>query len=222
MKDWKIYLLIIVAWFNCAIAQPDLTACSIPEQLSHNKFQLYAFKTSIKKSEYNKSCMPCTAPEKDRGLIAFTKHWKIVLGLNQSYLGRTLLISCRHFGSYEDMTIDEAKDYDRILRVLLPAIKKTFDATHFNVSFLMNQAYRDRSSKPADPPLKNGQPNPHFHWHVVPRYNGERIFDGIKFEDPEYGDLMNHLRKQPVDERTKEAIIAAIRKNLSIKYINHR
>lgn len=170
------------------------------------KVEFYAYEEDVG-DHFNPECILCTPSEEYAATIAFTKHWKITLWKNQAYLGRTLIISNRHFGSYEEMTDEEADEYREILREYLPAIKKTFGATHFNVAYLMNQAYREA---PADP---------HFHWHIIPRYDGERSFNGEVFEDPDFGDSFNFNRKQYVTGDFQKKAIEAIQASLGVTYV---
>jgi len=93
--------------------------------------QLYAHKMHPDEVVCNEKCMPCTPSEKDAGMIAFTKKWKIVYVPNQSYLGRAVISSRRHFGTYEEMTDEEAGEFREILNQILPALQETFKVTHF-------------------------------------------------------------------------------------------
>ncbi len=178
-------------------------------------FQFYSYKELPAESTYNSACMPCTLSEDDAGTIAFTKHWKIVYVPNQSYLGRTVITAQRHFGTYEEMNEEEAWEYREILKRLLPALQKTFQVTHFNVAYLMNMAFN--AQKP-DPSFKNGKPNPHFHWHVIPRYDGVREFGGEIFDDPDFGDPFNFQRKKMLVGAFRKQAIEAIRNHLDIAY----
>lgn len=166
--------------------------------------------------QFNAECILCTPSDSYAATIAFTKHWKITYWMNQAYLGRSLIIAKRHFGSYEEMTDEEAEEYREILRSYLPALKKAFGATHFNVAYLMNQAYRlDK----ADPPPKDGKPNPHFHWHIIPRYDGTRFFFGQVFEDPDFGNPFDFNRKQYLVGDFQKQAIEAIRAHLDVIYL---
>lgn len=181
-----------------------------------SKLCFYAYESSVEDSNYNKECMPCTPSQNDAGTIAFTKYWKIVYVPNQSYLGRLVISSQRHFGSYEEMNDEEAIEYRNILKVLLPALKKVFSATHFNVAYLMNMAF---NSEKAEPAFKDGKPNPHFHWHIIPRYDGPREFLNEKFEDPDFGDSFNMKRRKILLGEFRKQTIQLIRKEIIIQYL---
>jgi diadenosine tetraphosphate (Ap4A) HIT family hydrolase len=179
------------------------------------KLQFYAYSEEVE-NNFNKECILCTPSDDYKATIAFTKHWKITYWMNQAYLGRSLIISQRHFGTYEEMNDEEALEYREILKRFLPALQKTFGTTHFNVAYLMNQAYRKEK---ADPPFKDGKPSPHFHWHIIPRYDGIREFDGITFEDPNFGDSFDFSRKQYLEGEFQKKAIKAIRENLGVVYV---
>lgn len=206
VKDYLLYIFLLIPFFSWS--QPVF---------EEPKICFYAYKNDMENSHYNKECMPCTLSQDDAGTIAFTKHWKIVYVPNQSYLGRLVICSQRHFGSYEEMSEEETIEYSHILRKLLPALKKVYNVTHFNVAYLMNMAF---NSEKAEPAFKDGKPNPHFHWHVIPRYDGPREFLNEKFEDPDFGDSFNLKRKKVLIGEFRKQAINKIRDELGVCYIS--
>lgn len=183
--------------------------------LSAEEIKFYAYAESVS-DHFDPGCILCTPSKDYAATIAFTKHWKITYWMNQAYLGRSLIISKRHFGTYEEMTDEEAREYCEILRRYLPALKKAFGATHFNVAYLMNMAYRVEK---ADPPWKDDQPNPHFHWHVIPRYDGPRTFAGETFFDPDFGNPFDMKRQQRLEGEFQKQAIEKIRSHLDVIYL---
>jgi len=179
----------------------------------------YAYENQPYDAMYDLQCMPCTETEVDGGTIFFTDHWKVVYDPNQSYLGRTVVIPKRHFAWYEEMTDAEAREYQEILKALLPALRKTFDVTYFNICALMNLAFHDKHPIPS---FKDGKPNPHFHWHIIPRYDGPRYFDDTEFVDPEFGRSYNLKRKEMRVGLERRKAIDALRENLQITFIDQR
>lgn len=147
--------------------------------------QLFAFKDPVEKTAFHPTCIHCTPAETDANILFFTPYWKVILLPNQSFLGRALITSHRHFESYEEMSEDEAKDYHEILKVLLPLLTKSFNVTHFNIDYLMNNSYGKKHPHP-----------PHFHWHIIPRYDGLRDFLGETFDDPDFGEMADLFRMQ--------------------------
>lgn len=179
------------------------------------QLELFAYNVNVK-DQIISECPLCTLPRDYAATIAFTRNWKIFLWKDQAYLGRTLIVPFRHFGPYEEMNDEEALEYRQILKVLLPALEKTFSVTHFNVAYLMNMAYRMENPSPQ---RKDDQPNPHFHWHVIPRFNSPRMFEGETFIDPEFGNPPNLNRKQKMNEEFLLMAIEKIRENLKITYL---
>jgi len=175
--------------------------------------QFYACKNE-RENDFNKECILCTTPEKDTATIVYTKNWRLTLWVNQAYLGRMLLIANRHFGTFEEMNEEELQEFQEIMRTLLPVVKETFQVTHFNVCYLMNQAYRPINP---DPPQKEGHPNPHFHWHIIPRYDGPRTFCKEVFTDPDFGNAFNFSRKQIPSQEVLKQAIDSIRKKLNVE-----
>lgn len=93
-------------------------------------------------------------------------------------------------------------DFSVVVKDLESAIRKAFDATMFNWGCLMNDAYQIVP------------PSPHVHWHFRPRYSSKTQFQGLIFEDPDFGHHYDRTRKRDVSEEIKEAIIKKIGENL--------
>ena len=153
------------------------------------------------------TCILCTPSERYEATIAYTKHWKITYWSNQAYLGRSLITSQRHFGTFEEMTEEELIEFQAIMKIYLPTLKKVLGSTHFNVSYLMNQAYR------------NDPYDPHFHWHIIPRYDGDRTFGGETFIDPDFGNAYDFSRKQYLEGEFQKELIAALQKELNVCFV---
>lgn len=114
-----------------------------------------------------------------------------------------------------DLTTDEAVDFHDILTELEPALEAAFSAQLINMVYQRNWAYRVHHP---DPPMRNGQPNPHVHWHITPRYDHPVIFEGITFEDPTFGEPYEWRNRQ-VTTMVRAAIIDRIRAHLSITLV---
>jgi len=168
--------------------------------------EFYAYEEDVP-NRFNEACILCTPSHQYEATIAFTKHWKLTYWRNQAYLGRALITSQRHFGTYEEMTDEEAQEYREILRVFLPAIQQASGAAHFNVAYLMNQAYREET------------PDPHFHWHVIPRYAEPCTFADEQFEDPDFGNSFDFCRKQYLEGEFQKKAIKVIRSFMNIHYL---
>lgn len=56
------------------------------------------------------------------------------------------------------------------------------------------------------------QPDPHIHWHFIPRYNHKIEFKELVFEDPDFGRMRQRpIRKIP--DNIREKIIRKIKDN---------
>lgn len=149
-------------------------------------------------------CEYCEKSSKDNNFIYETKYWIIFLAKDQSYLGRCVVVLKRHCGDLAELKDEEWLDFKEIVKKLELALKKSFNATMFNWTCLMNNAYQ------------NKQPNPHVHWHFRPRYNHKVKFEGTTFEDPDFGHHYDRARKQNVSNDIKRKIIEKIRQSIQI------
>ncbi|MBM4240355.1 MAG: HIT family protein [Euryarchaeota archaeon] len=133
--------------------------------------------------------------------IAETEYWVIFLAPNQSNLGTCVIALKRHYGKLSGLKPEEWSDFSKIVDRLEYALKKAFDVTMFNWGCLLNSFYLE------------DQPNPHLHWHFIPRYTHKVHFEGIVFEDPYFG----YMRPRPVKNvstKLRKKIIAKIKENL--------
>lgn len=130
-----------------------------------------------------------------------TDYWIIFLAPNQSNIGTCVVALKRHHGYLAGMNGEEWVNFGEIVEKLEFSLKIAFNTAMFNLELLMNADYR-----------KN-QPDPHVHWHFIPRYDHKVEFEGLTFEDPDFG-YMKHrpIRKVPYNIRKK--IIEKIKENL--------
>ncbi|MGF7119575.1 HIT family protein [Methanobacterium oryzae] len=140
-------------------------------------------------------------------LIGETKHWFILLAPDQKNLGTCVVALNRYEGDLAGLKDEEWQEFSQIVKNLQLALKKSFNTTMFNWGALMNASY-----------LKN-PPNPHVHWHFIPRYKKEVEFGGLIFEDPCFGfstmKSKQGIREIPKNVRMK--IIDKLRDNLEIQ-----
>ena len=165
-------------------------------------------------TQLNTECVTCTPPEHDGEIIAFTDLWKVILHPDQSGLGSCLVAPLRHVPRLCDQTPEESIGFFELVRELEPALEHAFGATLINFSCLRNWAYRLHDP---DPPFKNGQPNPHVHWHVLTRYARPVTFEGVTFTDEAFGEPF-----EPKGESAKgirREIIERIQGELELEYV---
>lgn len=72
----------------------------------------------------------------------------------------------------------------------------------FNWACLMNHAY------------KKNPPQPHVHWHFIPRYKVPVKFIEEIYEDLEFSNHYSLEKKKIVSRETQEQIVKAISENL--------
>ncbi|WP_424950147.1 HIT family protein [Deinococcus sp.] len=163
----------------------------------------------------NRECVTCTPPEGDPETIFFTDHWKVLLHPSQCGLGNVLLASRRHVPRMADLSTDEWAEFQTVSEALEPSLEQAFGAPLINMQYQRNWAYRTENP---DPPLKNGQPNPHIHWHVTPRHPRPVEFMGTVFDDPTFGEPFE-WRESQVPLEVRRAIIRQIQVQLPITLI---
>lgn len=159
-------------------------------------------------------CISCTPPANDANLICHTSHWKIILHPNQCSIGNTLIVSLRHVPRVSELTEQEALDFYHAWRIYEPALQRCFGTDLLNLACDRNFAFRAVNP---EPPLNNGRPNPHVHWHVAARYSSGFSFMGLNWSDPNFGAPFV-WRKMEVPTEVRSAIIAKIRSELPVTY----
>ena len=131
-----------------------------------------------------------------------TQHWRICLAPNLSLIGRCVTYLKRHAGNLADLTQAEIIELFRLVKNFEDALRQAFDATMFNWSCYMNNAYKETP------------PNPHVHWWAIPRYVHIVEFDGRTFEDPNFGNPYNHGRRFAPSHELCHDITNRIKANL--------
>ncbi len=141
---------------------------------------------------------------KDRNFgdyIYETQYWIIFLAPNQSNIGTCVIALKRHYGSLSGLKEEEWLDFGKTVKQLESTYKKIFKPTLFNWGALMNADYM------------NKKPDPHIHWHFIPRYRENVAFEGMTFEDPYFGSM--HPRPiVEVPQSIRNKIIEKIKENL--------
>jgi diadenosine tetraphosphate (Ap4A) HIT family hydrolase len=131
-----------------------------------------------------------------------TDYWIVFLAPNQSNIGMCVIALKRHYGALAGINPEEWVDFGEIVQKLEHSLKKAFDATLFNWESLMNADHLQK------------YPDPHVHWHFIPRYNHKVELGELIFEDPDFGHMKpGPIRKIPDDIREK--IIRKIKDNFN-------
>lgn len=149
-------------------------------------------------------CEMCDFSKEIQHKIFETTYWVVNISNNQGYLGRSVVILKRHAGDLIELKPAEWKDLMKLIKKMEAALRKSFGATMFNWTCLMNNAY------------KKNPPNPHVHLHFIPRYNHKVKFGDIMFEDPEFAHFFNRERKISVSADVEQQIISKIKETWGV------
>ena len=121
-----------------------------------------------------------------------TDYWIVFLAPNQSNIGTCVVALKRHYNNLSGIKTEEWVNFGEVVQKLELSLKRAFNPTMFNWESLMNTDY-----------LQN-QPDPHVHWHFIPRYNHKIKFEGLTFEDHDFGHMKHRpIRRVPDDIREK-------------------
>lgn len=135
--------------------------------------------------------------------ILDTNYWSVGIdGHNHAYLGRAYATLKEHKANLSGLSQEEWVDFQEIVRKLEKGYKDAFGAKPLNWGCFMNHAFR---KKPF---------NSHVHWHIFPRYEVAPVLDGIKFDDPLFGEFYDNNAERLVGDETIERIASTLRQYL--------
>jgi len=130
-----------------------------------------------------------------------TKYWIVFLAPQQSNIGTCVVALNRHEEDLSGLKCEEWLEFGELVFKLEYAVKQCFDVTMSNWGSLMNASYLEEP------------PNPHVHWHYIPRYNHAVEFEGLLFEDPYFG-TMKHRPFRSLPDRVRKRIINNIKNKI--------
>lgn len=145
-------------------------------------------------------CEYCQISGAYGNLICEMEYWIVYLAPSQRFLGTCVIVLKRHCGNLSRLEPEEWEEFRKIVGKLETALIKAFNPALFNWSCFMNKAYRV------------SPPNPEIHWHFIPRYDHKIEFEGITFEDPDFG-YMKHKPIREIPDNIRKEIIAKIKDN---------
>ncbi len=144
-------------------------------------------------------------PYHPEDFILETDFWTILLGWNQQYVGKCLVVLNRHCGDLAKLTKEEWGELLSLIERLEASLRKTFPVDLFNWSCLMNGAFQGKWK----------EAEPHVHWHITPRYHKKIIFENEVFEDKVFGHHYNDDRTdRTLHPETRKRLMEKIKKNL--------
>jgi diadenosine tetraphosphate (Ap4A) HIT family hydrolase len=98
-------------------------------------------------------------------LIAEWDHWCVLLRPQQATLGALIVVAKSDVTAFAALPPDAFVDLGRVTAAVEYGLQAFQPYSKINYLMLM-------------------MVDPHVHFHVVPRYDGERIFEGTTFKDP--------------------------------------
>lgn len=135
-------------------------------------------------------------------LLLETEYWTTFLAPNQSNIGTCVIALKRRCGTLKCLKDEEWLDFGRLVKILESSLEKAFRPVMFNWGALMNADYL----------VEN--PDPHVHWHFIPRYKEKIQFEGLTFEDKYFGSSTRTIKTREVPEDVRRKIIEKIRENI--------
>jgi diadenosine tetraphosphate (Ap4A) HIT family hydrolase len=134
-------------------------------------------------------------------IIAERDYWNIFLAPSQRYLGTCVIAIRRHRSNLSELEDVEWKEFSTIVREMEYILDEIFKPTLFNWSCFKNSTYR------------GDKPDPEVHWHLIPRYDHEVEFQGIKFEDQDFGFIPQPVKRK-ISEDVMKCMINKIKTHL--------
>ncbi len=97
-------------------------------------------------------------------------YWRVYLHMSQIYLGRCYIALKRdgNLDPYTDTTEAERTELQSIIVKIQQALIKLYQPDMFNYANLRNVWH-------------------HCHWHIIPRYKEQRVMNGQRFVDENWG-----------------------------------
>lgn len=150
--------------------------------------------------------MTCEYCESGYGrLITEKSYWNIHLAPSQRYLGTCVIVIKRQCNNLSELRSEEWAEFSVIVQEMENTLNRLFKPTLFNWSCFKNAAFR----------VKN--PNPQVHWHLIPRYKDLTVFEGVKFEDLDFGYI-----PQPISREISENVMENMRIKIKEQLFNSK
>ncbi len=109
----------------------------------------------------------------DYMLLKEYKYWKLFIAESQLLIGWSHAVLKRHAEFFEEMSEEELLELKQVIIDWKKMLNNTFKPEWFNI-------------------MQLGNMTKHLHFQLVPRYKGERFFDGRTFIDETWGKMVPH------------------------------
>lgn len=121
------------------------------------------------------SCEYCQLVGGYGKLIHETRYWFVYLAPSQRYLGTCVVALKRECSDLSELNNEEWIDFSKVVKKLEKSLEKSLHPTLYNWSCFKNSTFRGKN------------PQPEIHWHFIPRYKKPVEFEGMIFDDPDFG-----------------------------------
>jgi diadenosine tetraphosphate (Ap4A) HIT family hydrolase len=141
-------------------------------------------------------------------IIYETKYWKVFLNQSDQYcLGRSVVLLKRSCKLLSGITKEEIINLLEIIKKLENALTKSFGATMFNWTCLMNDSYKRIK-------YREKKDDPQVHLHFRPRYKNKIKFAGEVFIDEEFARHYKRKSDKQVSDKVLKKIVEKIKGEL--------
>lgn len=122
------------------------------------------------------------------------EHWCVLLRPEQATLGALVLACSEPVQNFGSVSADGFNELQVVTRDLEQVLTATFSYQKLNYLMLM-------------------MIDPDVHFHVLPRYDSDIVFEGISFADPGWPGPPQLGSATSIDDRVREKLQAALRDN---------
>lgn len=140
-------------------------------------------------------CPFCYMSAKERRFLLLEQgNWAVYLADKQDYIGRCVIVHKEHLDYLGDASAQDFLDLMMVVRLLEKAAGSVLDATNFNWSCLMNDAF------------KQADFNPHLHLHFRPRYADPVKIGSSLYFDEEFAHHYDNHKPDQLGEAEKQYV----------------
>lgn len=108
----------------------------------------------------------------------------------------------RHCRDLMELNGEEWEEFGKIVKIMEKALFGVFKPSLFNWSCFKNAAFRSEN------------PKPEIHWHFIPRYKVPVKYNGITFEDPDFGHIPKPVTRK-ISSEAMEGLLKLIKSEMN-------
>lgn len=145
-------------------------------------------------------CEFCSLSETDKKyFLCDTDFFDAYLADNQNYVGRCIIVCKRHCQSIKALNDAEWLSLKALISKLEDAIRDALGADMFNCTCLMNDVYKQKS------------PDPHLHFHLIPRYSKPVEIGNSVYVDKEWAHHYNNKAAVQITQKDIDTVFDKIK-----------